>query len=103
MGGLAHAMDIHQSTASNLVRALVERGYVASSKDSVDRRAVKLRLLPAGVRVLRRSPGPFAGVLPDALAALDAKTLKRIEADLAKIIAVLQVDEAAAGIPLADL
>ncbi len=103
VGGLAQAMDIHQSTASNLVRALVERGFIASFKDSTDRRAVKLRLLPAGARVLRRSPGPFAGVLPDALAALDAKTLKRIEVDLAKIIAVLQVDETAAGIPLADL
>lgn len=103
VGGLAQAMDIHQSTASNLVRALVERGFVASFKDGADRRAVKLRLLPAGARVLKRSPGPFAGVLPDALAALDAKTLKRIEADLAKIIAVLQVDEAAAGIPLAGL
>ena len=103
VGGLAEVMNIHQSTASNLVRALVERGFVVSVKDSIDRRVVRLRLLPAGARVLKRTPGPFAGVLPDALAALDAKTLKRIEADLAKIIAVLQVDEAAAGIPLADL
>ena len=96
-------MNIHQSTASNLVRTLVERGFIAATKDSIDRRAVRLRLLPEGTKVLRRSPGPYAGVLPNALAALDMKTLKRIEADLARLIAVLNVDEAAGGIPLAEL
>lgn len=103
VGELALRMNIHQSTASNLVRTLVERGLVAATKDRIDRRAVKLRLRPEGTKVLRRSPGPYAGVLPDALAALDPKTLKRIEVDLAKLIAVLDVDEAAGSIPLAEL
>jgi DNA-binding MarR family transcriptional regulator len=103
VGALAAAMDIHPSTASNLVRALVERGFVQAERDRVDRRAVRLRLRPAATRLLRRTPGPFAGVLPEALAALDARTLKRLEADLGRLIAVLDVDDSAAGIPLADL
>ena len=35
---LARELDIHQSTASNLVRSLVERGFVAASRESTDRR-----------------------------------------------------------------
>ena len=103
VGGLAAAMDIHPSTASNLVRTLAERGFVQAERDRLDRRAVRLTLRPAATRLLRRTRGPFEGVLPEALAALDARTLKRLEADLGRLIAVLDVDESAARIPLADL
>jgi DNA-binding MarR family transcriptional regulator len=103
MGNLARAMNIHQSTASNLVKSLVDRGMVIAAKHGTDRRAVMLRLLPAGGRVLKRTPGPFAGVLPGALAALDQKTLKRMEADLKKLIGELHADAKAGKIPLAEL
>lgn len=103
MGDLAEALNIHQSTASNLVKGLVERGLVAVEKDETDRRAVKLQLLPAGAKVVKRSPGPFTGVLPEALAVLDEKTLARLEEDLARLIAALDADAKGADIPLADL
>ena len=100
---LAQAMDVHQSTASNLVKSLVERELIVAGKTSADRRAVTLRALPKGRKVLRDAPGPFAGVLPEALASLDPKTLARLEKDLAKLIVALGVDERAEGIPLAQL
>ena len=100
---LARAMDVHQSTASNLVKALVELKLAVAAKDGPDRRAVQLRLLPAGARVLKRAPGPFTGVLPQALASLDPKTLARLETDLAKLITALNADERAANIPLGQL
>ena len=103
VGDLARAMDIHQSTASNLVKVLVERQFVVAGKHGSDRRAVQLHLLPAGDKVLKRSPGPYSGVLPMALAALDAKTLSRMEKDLAKLLAALNADEDSGGIPLAEL
>lgn len=103
VGELSRAMDIHQSTASNLVKVLVERELMAADKGSNDRRAVQLRLLPAGAKALKRCPGPFSGVLPSALGTLDDKTLKRLEKDLAKLIEALNADEAAGGIPLAEL
>lgn len=100
---LARAMDVHQSTASNLVRSLVDQELVAALKNGNDRRAVQLRLLPAGAKVLRRAPGPFTGVLPQALANLDAQTLSRLDKDLGKLIAALDADErAAGGVPLAQ-
>jgi DNA-binding MarR family transcriptional regulator len=100
VGDLARAMDVHQSTASNLVKTLVERQLVDARKAAADRRSVQLHLLPAGGKVLRRAPGPFAGVLPEALAALDAPTLARLDRDLGKLIAALDVDKRDAGIPL---
>lgn len=99
---LARAMDIHQSTASNLVRALTERGLVAVDRAAPDKRAVQLTLLPPGRRILQRAPSPFTGILPNALASLDARTLARLDKDLAALLAVLNADERAAKIPLGD-
>ena len=100
---LARAMDVHQSTASNLVKTLVERELVVAAKDGPDRRTVQLRISPAGARLLRRAPGPLSGVLPQALAGLDAQTLARLDADLAKLITALDADDRAANIPMSDV
>jgi len=97
---LARAMDVHQSTASNLVKTLLERKLVEARKEGVDRRTVQLHLLPPGAKVLRRAPGPFTGVLPQALAALDTQTLARLDKDLGTLIGALDVDKRDAGIPL---
>jgi DNA-binding MarR family transcriptional regulator len=103
VNALAQAMDIHQTTASNLVKALVQAEMLAVEKNGADRRKVQLRLLAAGGRVLRIAPGPFAGVLPEALARLDARTLLRLDEDLSALIRELGVDDKAAGIPLAQM
>lgn len=97
---LARAMDVHQSTASNLVRTLVERELVVAAKEGPDRRTVQLRILPAGQALLEKAPGPYAGVLPQALASLDTDTLARLNTDLGKLITALDADERAANIPL---
>ena len=100
MNDLAAAMDVHQSTASNLVRSLIERDLVAARRNASDRRTVQLHALPEGLKVLRRAPGPFTGVLPAALASLDARTLSRLEQDLATLIDSLHVDDRGGRIPL---
>ena len=100
VGALARAMSIHQSTASNLVRTLIDREMLVAVKQGADRRAVQLNLLSAGARVLRNAPGPFAGLLPDALKALPPETLARLQADLDQVIDKIAADEAAAHVPL---
>lgn len=100
---LARAMDMHQSTASNLVKALAELDMIRMEKNSADRRLLQLRIAPAGSKVLRRAPGPFTGVLPEALASLDARTLKRLQRDLGTLISALDADERAARLPLAQM
>ena len=64
---------------------------------------VALRALPSADEVLRRAPLPFAGVLPDALSSLDAATLQRLEADLARVIDALGTNADAAQVPLAQI
>jgi len=100
---LALAMDVHQSTASNLVKALTKLEMVAAARNGDDRRVVTLRVLPKGKKVLRIAPGPFAGVLPEALASLDARTLARLDKDLEKLVSALHVTDEAAKTPLAQL
>jgi DNA-binding MarR family transcriptional regulator len=102
VGQLAKAMDVHQTTASNLVRQLLDAGLIVSQRTGHDRRAVQLKMLPPGRRILRRAPGPFTGVLPQALAQLDTRTLARLDHDLGVLVALLQADPRAARTPLAQ-
>ena len=93
---------MRQPTASNLVRTLIDRHMVVATKQDADRRAVQLNLLPAGAKVLKNAPGPFAGLLPDALKSLPPETLARLEHDLGLLIVAIAADEAGASIPLSD-
>jgi len=104
VGELARAMDIHQSTASNLARSLIERALIAAEREGADRRAVQLHVLPAGARLLRKAPEPFSGVLPNALRRLDEQSLQRLNDDLARLIAQLgETDARARRMPLSEL
>lgn len=103
VGGLALAMDIHQTTASNLVKTLRSKELISLSKDEQDRRSVQLTIMPAGLALLGRVSGPFEGVLPEALGKLPPATLARMDQDLGELIKLLKADDAAAGIPLSDL
>jgi DNA-binding MarR family transcriptional regulator len=97
---LARAMDIHQSTASNLLKPLIEKGLVVAGRAKDDRRALKLRVTARGSAVLRKAPGPVTGVLPEVLSKLDRATLKRLDEDLEAVIALLHADRRAARMPL---
>ncbi len=96
-------MDVHQTTASNLVKGLLKLELVKAEKKGADKRAVQLLILPAGRVLLKKVPGPFSGVLPNALSQLDAKTLVRLERDLSRLLTLLNTDESAAKTPLAQL
>ena len=105
MGELAEAMDIHQSTASNLVKGLVKKGLLASRRADVDRRQVCLTVTATWQAVLTRVPGPVSGVLADVLQQLDGAVLERLHADLGRVIDALgqSADVRAGRTPLAEL
>lgn len=105
VGQLAAAMDVRQSTASNLVKALVLRGLLQSGRNGVDRRTVQLHVTADGMHALKKAPAPFAGLLPEALERLDDETLVRLERDLKQLIATLALDPEGkdAQTPLASL
>jgi DNA-binding MarR family transcriptional regulator len=100
---LAKYMDVHQSTASNLVRTLNKAGLVQINKSAQDKRHVEIFPLPDGLKILDKVPKPYSGVLPAALAELDTPSLLRMTNDLNKLIQRLDVDESAAQTPLSML
>jgi DNA-binding MarR family transcriptional regulator len=100
VNALATAMDIHQTTASNLVKSLVKMQLLQIEKNAPDKRSVQLYVLPKGQQVLMKAPGPFSGVLPHALNLLDKNTLKRLDTDLEQLLQILDTDDKNALIPL---
>ncbi len=100
---LARAMDVHQSTASNLVKTLMQNKLVEIIKAEKDKRAICLHITAAGSVVLANAPAPFSGVLPNALANIPLETLQSLERDLQELIVALDADESSAKTPLANL
>ena len=100
---LAAALNVRQPTASIIVRNLSQQGLVVAGRDGPDRRSVQLHIAAEGRKVLKRAPGPFSGVLPEALKALDPATLNLLTTALAQLILRLDTDDRAATTPLSGL
>lgn len=82
VGELAGRMALHQSTASNMVDKLESAKLIRKERTSVDQRVVRLYLTEAGMELLKRSPSPARGVLPEALRLLDEEALTRLQREL---------------------
>jgi DNA-binding MarR family transcriptional regulator len=87
---LSARMALHQTTASNLINALVERNLIRRGRDESDQRVVRLHVTTDGKRMLLRAPGPYAGLLVDALRHLKAPELRRLQAALSVLSTVLR-------------
>ena len=99
---LSNLMDIHQSTASNLVKSLNILNLITTKKNIKDKRIIELFINSLGISILKKAPAPFSGVLPHALMQLKPSVLKRLNTDLSVLLNLLDVDETAAKIPLAN-
>ncbi len=87
---LSERMALHQTTASNLINALVERKLIRRDRDEADQRVVRLSITVEGKRMLLRAPGPYAGLLVDALRHLKTPELKRLKSALGVLSTVLR-------------
>ncbi|HEY0747311.1 MAG TPA: MarR family transcriptional regulator [Steroidobacteraceae bacterium] len=104
VNALSERMALHQTTASNLVNALLERQFIRRARDAGDQRIARLHVTAAGKRMLLRAPRPYAGLLPDALSHLDARQLAELSESLGVLVAILRRPaEDAAGEPLLGL
>jgi DNA-binding MarR family transcriptional regulator len=104
VGDLAHALAIHQSTASNLLRDLEAAGLLARRKVREDKRSVRLHATPAGIGVLKRAPRPLIGVLQQALADLPSANLDSMHRQLAHLIVRMNAgDDGARSTPLSEI
>lgn len=97
VNGLAERMALHQSTASNLVNALVDRKLVRRLRDGADQRIVHLHLATEGRRTLLRVPGPHAGLLVDGLRRLEDDQLDSLRDALRVLVHIMQRSAASAA------
>jgi DNA-binding MarR family transcriptional regulator len=87
---LSERMALHQTTASNLINALVERKLIRRERDESDQRVVRLSITTEGKRMLLRAPGPYAGLLVDALRHMRTPELRRVKNALQVLSTVLR-------------
>lgn len=101
VGEIADKLALHQATASNLLDALVKKGYVQKRRDSQDQRVVRLMLSDSGLALIGRAPAGARGLLPEALRKLDQASLAQLDAGLRALMEVIgQVDESNGMQPL---
>jgi DNA-binding MarR family transcriptional regulator len=105
VGQLARALAIHQSTASNMLRALDRLGLVRRHRQGKDQRQVQLYASRKGLRVLSRAPQPLIGVLQQALTDLPASNLEALHRQLDRLIKAMKAKalQAARSTPLSDM
>lgn len=90
---LAEKLAIHQSTCSLLVDKLVVRKLVIKERNKLNRRRIGLRLTIDAIKLLKKSPGPAEGILPEALRALPAGTIRSLDSSLVKVIEQLEIKD----------
>lgn len=101
---LAQELAIHQTTASNLVEKLASKGLVDKVRQKADQRFVALALTAAGRQLLAAAPGPFEGILPDALGKMPHQKLLSLHRLLADLQTLMDpVDEDAGRSPLSEI
>lgn len=94
VGDVARKLAIHQTTASNLLDALVKRGFVVKQRDAVDQRVVRLALSPQANALMEKAPKPARGLLPEALCQMEPDQLRKLNTGLQGLLDVIElVDE----------
>ncbi|HJV79318.1 MarR family winged helix-turn-helix transcriptional regulator [Noviherbaspirillum sp.] len=97
VGEIASKLAIHQTTASNLLDALVKNGYVQKTRDPQDQRVVKLMLAKKGSELLKKAPKPARGLLAEALGKLDHGGLSELDKGLQALLDVIEQGDDASG------
>jgi DNA-binding MarR family transcriptional regulator len=97
VGEVAAKLAIHQTTTSNLLNVLLDKGYIEKIRDMEDQRVVKLVLSKEGATVLKKAPKPARSLLPEVLRQLDAGSLSSLNKGLDAMLDVIgDVDEKSA-------
>ncbi len=88
-GTLARQLAIHPSTLTALAERLERRGLVSRAREAGDRRFVRLRLTPAGLRLASRAPATPQGRLVRAMEAMPAARRRQLQAAVADLVVAL--------------
>ncbi len=101
---LAARLYIKNSTASNLLDRLEQRGWVRRERNGKDQRVVQLFLTAEGERLIADCPVPPRGVVSEALRLISVDSLEALDHSLDEVVSRLSLKDAGAGLtPLADI
>lgn len=98
VGQIADKLAIHQTTASNLIDALVKRGLIEKERDREDQRVVRLALSKEGCAVLETAPKPARGLMPEALRKMDDAGLAELNGGLQALLDVIELGDETYGL-----
>lgn len=91
VSGLAKVLAIHQSTCSNMLDKIEEKGLVRRDRSQTDQRIVRLYLTDSGTKLLANAPRPAQGALTEALFKLPDDVLVNLENGLTELVKVLKL------------
>lgn len=95
---LSRALSIHQSTASNMLDKLEEKGLIKRDRSGPDQRVVQLFLTEQGSQLLSTAPRPAQGAVQDALKNMSDIELKSLKSGLDALINHMSVSEDGAAL-----
>lgn len=99
---LANVLSIHQSTCSNMLDKLQQKGLICRERNSSDQRIVRLFLTGSGTALLGKAPRPAQGVLSDVLLRLPGTALVELDSGLGQLVSALKIKNKEDGkIPIA--
>lgn len=100
---LSTIMSIHQSTASNMLDKLEDKGLLRRERRGPDQRVVRLYLTEAGSQLLADAPRPAQGALTHSLQQLPDETLDQLETGLEQLLESMDADNKETGLePLSE-
>lgn len=97
---LSRALSIHQSTASNLLDKLEQKGLIERRRGGPDQRVVRIHLTDKGIELVERAPRPAQGALMGALQRLPSEALLELDNALGRLASTMEVDDRDAGMRL---
>lgn len=90
---LAKVLSIHQSTCSNMLDKLQQKGLICRDRNGSDQRVVRLFLTASGTALLDKAPRPAQGVLADVLLRLPDTTLAELDSGLGQLVFALKIKD----------
>jgi len=100
---LASALSIHQSTCSNILDKLQQKGLIKRERSGPDQRVVHLHLTAKGAKLLAKAPRPAQGAIADVLQRLPDDVLSRMDSSLTELIGALHITDKDAELKPLDL
>jgi DNA-binding MarR family transcriptional regulator len=90
---LAKLLCIKNSTVSNLLDRLEQRGWMQRKRNGGDQRVVRLFLTPAGSKLVADCPVPPLGIVSEALRLISLDSLEALDQNLDEVVSRLSLQD----------